>query len=151
MHDLNRRQFIVTTGCIGASLLTGAWPVAAQDAPENIIDIGLLSDFAKDGLSEKWERNGFFVVRMENRLFAPSARCTHQSIGRLLPGDNGAMICPMHNSVWDKEGYIEQGPATRSLPRHAIRLDAKKHVIVHLTKVFEEKEWGNAEAFIKLK
>ncbi len=50
---------------------------------------------------------------------AISLTCTHQGCTVQL-ADDGKFHCPCHGAVFDREGRLEKGPATRDLPRFQV-------------------------------
>lgn len=50
---------------------------------------------------------------------AVSLTCTHQGCTVQL-ADDGKFHCPCHGAVFDRQGQLEKGPATRDLPRFQV-------------------------------
>ncbi len=124
----------------------------AEGAEVEPIDIGSLSDYAKDGITAKYAEKGkFLVIRKEKRLYAVSTACTHKGAALSLPkADATELRCPKHDSVFRLDGTVAEGPASAALPRFGIGVNEKGHVIVDPRRQFERKEWGEAGAFIKV-
>jgi Rieske Fe-S protein len=150
MSELNRREFV-------AAAAACAFCVAC---PENIlaasaigpVDAGDVSAFKKDGVYDSLAQSqGFFMISSRGKLYATSSTCTHKANQVLIDAENhGQLKCEKHGSLFSLEGKVVKAPAKRSLPRYAIKLDAKKHVIVDPTKRFEEASWQDPASFVKL-
>jgi Rieske Fe-S protein len=157
MNDMTRRGFLfkaaATAVVISLPVLqTEAADAPAKPAPPNAgpVDAGLLSSYNRDGISDKFAHsNRIFIIRDGGKLFAASATCPHR--GALITLDNGNLHCKRHNSFFSIEGTVTDGPAKSSLPRYAISLDDKKHVIVDKSKSFKESQWDDPASFIDLK
>ncbi|CAN5565657.1 hypothetical protein BH09PLA1_BH09PLA1_26700 [soil metagenome] len=168
MSEVNRREFVVlgasvAAGCACAfccaEVLAGPDEKAATrpatrptggGGSAGKVDIGRLSDYSADGITEKFMRpNKFAVVRADGRLFACSARCTHKFSP--LRVRDGHFACPSHGSEFSVQGTVTHGPAKESLVRYAISRSAAGKLIVDTSKSFREKDWDKLEAFIELK
>lgn len=144
-----RRFFAVGSGC-ALACLCGARLVAAAETPT--VDIGVLTDFTDDGISEAFIKQGFFVVRHEGRLFAASATCPHKGNElRRDAADPGQIVCEGHGSTFDAAGNVAIGPATTGLVRLGIAVNDKGHVIVEPGKEFPQDEWSEKASYIEIK
>jgi Rieske Fe-S protein len=107
----------LATGCGGVPVLTrgvrgGRFTVAleefraaASEGDAIAVDVG----------------DGWPVLLMrgdDDRFFAVSSRCTHQSC-RVRPAAGG-LVCPCHGSAFDREGRVVRGPAQRPLPAYRV-------------------------------
>lgn len=150
MSDLNRREFV-------AAAAVCAFCVAC---PENLlaatargpVDAGELSAFTKEGIYDALSQSqGFFLISSKGKLYATSSTCTHKANQVSIDGEKaGQLKCEKHGSLFSLEGKVVKAPAKRSLPRYAIKIDAKKHVIVDATRRFEEASWNDPNSFVKL-
>jgi nitrite reductase/ring-hydroxylating ferredoxin subunit/uncharacterized membrane protein len=63
------------------------------------------------------------VFRAEGRIVALADRCTHRG-GPLHEGEvaDGCIRCPWHGSVFDADGRVRSGPATRPQPSLDVRV-----------------------------
>ena len=158
MSELNRREFILATGVAAVSLMS--LPVLqsaahAQAAPTSMptapVDVGLLSSFDKDGVTQTFSKkpNYLYIVRQDGKLFACRSLCTHK--GRPLTVKDTEFYCPTHHSEFSFQGTVTHGPAQTSLPRYAISTDDNGHVVVDCTKEFSEKNWDDAASFVAIK
>ena len=149
-NRLNRRQFLaVSSGCVlgacggVARATTGKLP---------LVDIGPLTDFAQDGISEKFINNDFFVIRHQGRLFAASTICPHMSnVLRRDPDDQTRIICSRHGSAFDAEGLATVGPASSGLIRLGIAVNDKGHVVVNPNQEFPQDKWTDKGSSIAVK
>ncbi|MBK6534342.1 MAG: Rieske (2Fe-2S) protein [Deltaproteobacteria bacterium] len=60
------------------------------------------------------------LARDDRGLYAYTAMCTHQRC--VVVVDNDGTRCPCHDSVFDADGAVTQGPATRALPNHPVQV-----------------------------
>ena len=158
-EQMNRREFVVLSSALAAGCavcgMCGADALAAPgDKPAaggaSKVDIGKLSDYAADGITDKFMRpNKFAVVRTDGKIFACSARCTHKA-SPLRKKDDG-FACPSHGSQFSVQGTVTKGPAKESLVRYAITKNDQGHLIVDTTKSFRERDWEKPESFVEVK
>lgn len=169
--DLSRRQATRTrrdvlsaglAGCAGCLLAgcsnktgpaatndTGDGASPAGDAPVlslGPVDAGPASAFARDGIHDAFARQGFFVVRRGRRLFAVSSVCTHQQV--ILDAGSDDLGCPRHGSLFTPDGDVVKVPARLPLPRHAVRVDGRAHLVVDTSVRFEKPQWDAAGAVV---
>ena len=171
MSEMNRREFVVLSsvvaaGCAacafcGAEALAGPGPTSNPTSKPTTkpgagatgpgkVDIGKLSDYGTDGITDKFMRpNKFAVVRTDGKIFATSARCTHKSSA--LRVKDGHFACPAHGSEFSVQGTVTHGPAKDSLVRYAITKTDAGNLIVDTNKSFREKDWEKPEAFVAIK
>lgn len=133
LANVNRRQFVVLT-CSAAAAATGCSSQPPENAPVVLrpasIDAGLAAAFAAEGVYDRFARQGFFVIRRGNDLFALSAICTHRTC-KLRAEPDHSFYCKCHGSTFDPAGHVTDGPATRDLPVLPTTVDAQGHLIVH--------------------
>lgn len=87
------------------------------------VDVGALTAFAA-GSWTLLRDNNLIVGRDAMGLFAYSARCPHQDCTVRQPDAAGAATCPCHNSRFDGNGRVLQGPASTELENYRVRLCA---------------------------
>lgn len=147
MPSLNRREFVVAAtaacACAVCPQLVGA------DPPPGKIDVGALSDYPSNVISDKFKKQyKILVVRNGDRIYSFTATCTHK--GGTVNLKNNQIKCPLHGSTYSERGTVTGGPATRSLVRYAISLDEKNRLIVDKSKQFAEKDWEDPASFVKV-
>jgi Rieske Fe-S protein len=162
---VNRRDFVATAAALAAAVTVctccgGAEALAETpstpgggNAPAagggNKVDAGPVTTYAKDGVWDTFAKsNRVLIVRAGDKLYAPSASCTHKNCAVRLKSP-GQLACPCHGSKFDNAGKPQGGPAKASLLRHAVSIDENQHLIVDKSKQFGEKEWDNEGAFVK--
>jgi nitrite reductase/ring-hydroxylating ferredoxin subunit len=157
MSEMNRRDFLLATGVAAVSLMSlpvlqpavlGAAPPKMPDKP---VDAGLLTDYSKDGVTQTFaiKPNYIFLVRGDGKLYACLSMCTHKYAPLTVKADE--FYCPRHKSEFTFKGTVTHGPADDSLPRYAISVDDKGHVMVDCTKEFSESKWDDPASFVVIK
>jgi Rieske Fe-S protein len=147
--QLNRREFVIGTLATGCGCVMGCAGQAMPPLPTGPVDVGTMSDYSTDGVTERWAAtHGFYVVRTAGKLTAISSVCTHQrcqvqpSHDTTHPGYG----CKCHGSRFTSAGAVVNGPATVSLPHLAISVDPGGRITVDSAKTFDEKHWGDPGA-----
>jgi Rieske Fe-S protein len=155
MADMTRRQFVVLTAAAAATLGCACGSAlcsqaeALDMAPSAPVDVGTLTDYSKDGITDTWVKsNRIYVVRENKRIFALDATCTHKNNPTKLR--DGTIVCPSHGSRFSPEGKVDKGPARRPLAHLGIKQDDSGKITVDPSKRFEEAKWDDAGAFIKI-
>lgn len=159
-QQLNRREFVVLGSAIAAGCALCACAADALAAPGKgdmagtggggKIDIGPMSDYSADGITDKFMRpNKFAVVRNDGKIYACSTRCTHKSTP--LKVKDGRFACPSHGSEFSPQGTVTKGPAKASLVRYAISKNDAGRLMVDTGKSFSEKDWETPDAFVEVK
>ena len=150
-----RRELLALTAaaaacaCAGCPLLQAT---ASAVPPPRVgpVDVGTPDDFPRDGIFDRWARDGFFLVRRSGRLYALSSTCTHKKV-RLVAGKGGdGFKCPRHGSHFDAAGNATKAPARKPLPRLAIGLDARGHVVVEPAARLDKRSEDRGAASLKL-
>jgi Rieske Fe-S protein len=73
---------------------------------------GTLRDYRKEGR--------FFLLADAGGIYALTAICTHRGCTVHAEGDEG-FGCPCHDSEYDRQGAVTQGPAQRPLRHFQVR------------------------------
>ena len=150
---MGRRRFVAgglaACACAGCPALRALAEAAAGGGGGggSPVDVGPVEDFKGDGIYAPRAAGGrFFVVRRGGRLYALSSTCTHRQV-RVVSKDGG-FKCPRHGSTFSADGKVTKSPARKALPRHAIELDANRHVVVDSSVSFGPDAWDDARAFV---
>jgi Rieske Fe-S protein len=127
---INRREFVVLT-CAMAAGCAGSFESNAPVTLKPVtIDAGLASDYAADGVYDRFRDRGFFIIRKSEKLVALSAICTHRKC-KLNAEPDHSFYCKCHGSAFDPNGKVTEGPATHDLPPLPTSVDERGHLIVH--------------------
>jgi nitrite reductase/ring-hydroxylating ferredoxin subunit len=145
--SVNRRQFVAAGAATIALVVLGQSNAHGQPASGGKVDVGTLSDYPNDVISDKHLKSDkLIVVRNSERIYAMSSRCTHK--GTNLGMKNGRIRCPAHGSVFSEQGTPVSGPAKSALTRYGISLNDKGRLIVDRSKSFGERDWDKPDAFV---
>jgi Rieske Fe-S protein len=149
-NEITRRQFIKTTTYTSGTLLvglavggcksegnptTGSPTATTPDGividlslPENQALLAVGGSLALD--SNVIDADGLLVVRnaIDNAV-AFSRRCPHQGC-QINPYVDNLSICPCHNSSFDLNGGVVQGPAKQALKSYPVTL-TEKEITIH--------------------
>ena len=148
-ESISRRHLLVLAGA-GACACAGLGGSVAHAADKSgTFDAGPLSDFG-EGIADTFANNDprIFVVRQEGRLFVSQSECTHKKC--VLKRTGAGYSCKCHRSKFNTAGVPEGGPAKTALPRYAVSLDDRKHVMVDLARTFDQDNWDDAAAYLKV-
>jgi nitrite reductase/ring-hydroxylating ferredoxin subunit len=149
--SLSRRSFVcVSCGC---GLALSALPPRASAAWGDPIEVGPLSSFSRDEISEKYLQNSFFVIRHNGRLYAATSSCPHEQNSLYVNTSNPEeILCSGHQSAFDFEGRPLPGGRTQdALIRFGIAVDDKGMVRVDTNKRFSPEQWEDPESFVPIK
>jgi len=147
MAEIDRRGFLALTAglCAACALGGNAFAAAEKSAP---VDIGTFDDFKADGVSDKFAKNHFLVIRSGGKIYASSNLCTHKGVPLTLKG--GEIMCTKHGSRFSNEGTVTKGPARDTLVRYAISVDEKGHLIVDPSTEFREKHFDDKKSYVEV-
>jgi Rieske Fe-S protein len=128
--SMNRREFVILT----CGLAAGCAAQPPENAPvrlrEVAIDAGPASDYAADGVYDRFRKSGFFVIRHGQDLKAISAICTHRACALAAEPDH-SFYCKCHGSTFDPNGKVTEGPAIHDLPLLPTSIDEQGHLLIH--------------------
>jgi Rieske Fe-S protein len=116
-NDFSRRRFCLLA-CTAATV--ASLPLAAEPPPPEpprgprrvtaetraTLTKGVIKDYRKPG--------GFFLIGDAGGIYAVSSTCTHKGCTVHLEGNTG-FGCPCHDSEYDLQGAVIEGPATLPL------------------------------------
>ena len=152
MSEINRREFVAGAAAVATSVCTMSClsgRAMADDAPagSTTVDVGPKTDYAKDGMSDKFVMsNHVLIIRENGKIYATTSVCTHRGADVAVQGD--ILHCPKHGSEFSNAGLVTKGPAKDPLIRHAISVNADGHLIVDTSKKFSQDQWTDAASFI---
>lgn len=106
------------TGSVGWIFLD-VWLAAGRFSTVHWNPVIRVADLPGDG-TFPFPQQRIALIRSEGRLAALSLECTH--LGCLVNAVDQGFFCPCHGSEFGRRGEVYSGPATRSLPWHAVRI-----------------------------
>jgi cytochrome b6-f complex iron-sulfur subunit len=135
-EPLPRREFLGLTSKIllGASALLGLGVLIRfldyQSEPPRPteFDLGPAEKYAPGSRTTIAEAQAI-LLRTENGFVALSTTCPH--LGCTVEATATGFVCPCHNSHFDQNGALLQGPATRSLTMLRVEQTAQGQLILH--------------------
>ena len=152
MDQINRRELLVAAAAT-ACLCAFGGTETAEAATTGPLDVGPLTNYAKDGITPTWlATETVAVVRNDGKLYATHGKCTHRgcTVKVDTTSPKPAYLCPCHHAGFDVEGKVLRPPASKSLERYAIAVDGKGHVIVDRSKTFDDTKWTDPASFIDM-
>lgn len=119
-----RRSFCALAGAFAAA---AALPRAnAQEPPPDLpedprrVTAETRASLPKGTIKDYRKQGRFFLVADARGIYAITAICTHRGCTVHLEGDAG-FGCPCHDSEYDLQGTVTQGPAERPLKHFEVR------------------------------
>ena len=125
---MDRREFLL----LAAAAVAVPKAAAGNPAAERLIDAGPLSDYASDGVYDRFRDEGFFVIRNGAKLIALSAFCTHRKC-KLRAESDHSFSCTCHGSTFDPNGKVTEGPAKRDLTALPTIASSRGHLLVKVS------------------
>lgn len=91
-----------------------------------------------------------WLVRSSKGFFALRAVCTHLGCPPHWVPEQSQFVCPCHNSRFDNEGALQQGPALRALERFEIYTTTTGHLALNLDQTYRRENggWKMPRAFV---
>jgi Rieske Fe-S protein len=129
MH-INRRSFLLVSATFAAGC-TAPGGFFSGGGKEQLVNAGPASQYLADGVYTRYRDLGFFIVRRGANLFALSSICTHKKC-KLDAEPDKTFFCPCHDSTFDPDGHVTEGPAVRDLPVYEISTDEKGNLLVKI-------------------
>ena len=148
---LSRRSFVC--GACGCGLAASAVASVARAAWGDPIEVGPLSSYMQDEISEKYLENNFFVIRHNDRLYAATSSCPHECNALYVNTQNKEeIVCSGHQTAFDAEGKPQPGGRTQEgLVRFGIAVNDKGIVCVDTNKRFPQDQWGEEGSYVAIK
>ena len=137
MSDIDRRRFVALAG---AALAATALPACASLVATPVTPVGgrirlALRDFpqlARPGgyvkLAPRGAATPVYVLVVDPGFAALSPVCTH--LGCLVDIEGAELVCPCHDSAFDREGRVLRGPAQRALRRLPAALTSEGDLVI---------------------
>jgi len=72
------------------------------------------------------ESSAWVILDQERRVTAFSPACTHLGCAYGWQADKKLFTCPCHGSVFNVQGDVLQGPATRPLDRYSTKVEGNR-------------------------
>lgn len=119
--------------------------------PKQSFRAGYPESYSLGEVSEIYkEKQGVWIVRESDRIYALSTICTHLGCTPTWMPSESKYKCPCHGSGFYKNGINFEGPAPRPLERFKITLSDDGEIVVDKTKKFQQEkgEWDDPESFI---
>jgi Rieske Fe-S protein len=110
-------------------------PPYGSNGATDTFDVSSLDADGKGLLTSTKGPDGFRIViirQSASTYIAMSARCTHASC-EVNPPNGGRLICPCHQSAFDLDGNVVQGPADRPLTKYTATYDPSKNTVTVTT------------------
>jgi len=110
-------------GHLAYALGVGVDTTVFQQLPSDWTDVMAQSRVSEEPTRCNADGVPIVVFRTEERIVALADRCTHRG-GPLNEGEvtDGCITCPWHGSVFDADGLVRSGPATRPQPSLDVRV-----------------------------
>ncbi len=134
---MNRRDFLkqAVKGVLGLSALLGAGGLfrflasPGEDIQQTEFDLGLAASYPVGSRTPIPEASSI-LFHTESGFRALSLVCTH--LGCTVTPTSEGFACPCHNSHYDGNGKVVQGPATKPLQVFPVKLTADGRLILTL-------------------
>lgn len=127
---MDRRTFLILGATFTAGCVSTPGGAALSSAKEDrVVNAGPAAQYLADGIYTRFRDRGFFIIRRGANLFALSAICTHRNC-KLDAEPDKTFYCPCHDSTFDPDGKVTQGPARRNLPVFTVSTDEKGDLLV---------------------
>jgi cytochrome b6-f complex iron-sulfur subunit len=113
----------------GLAVIRFARPTIADGFGSEIVAATLGRLPPADGAPLRNQAGRFYLIRNPEGLLAFSWTCTH--LGCTVPWApaEDRFHCPCHQSVFDRQGRVVSGPATRPLDVMPIRIDGRRVIV----------------------
>ena len=74
-----------------------------------------------------------YLGRDQDGVYALTSTCSHQGCDIAVQGsgDSAIFVCPCHNSKFDRNGAVRQGPANAPLVHFAVEIDGNGDITIH--------------------
>ncbi|MBN8655684.1 MAG: ubiquinol-cytochrome c reductase iron-sulfur subunit [Anaerolineae bacterium] len=124
---LVRDGFLYLSGALATGGLLRFLSYAPASEQKTEFDLGSVDDYPVGSRTSIPEISAL-LIHTENGFTALSLTCTH--LGCTLEPVSNGFACPCHNSAFDAEGNVTQGPAVKPLRALRIEITAENKLIV---------------------
>lgn len=97
----------------------------------------------------EFAKQNVILTRTSEGIAALGVFCTHRH--NRLDVENGSIVCPVHDSLFDLTGKPQSGPASRALPSYAARVDDDGGIWVDTSKTVKSGTLAELPAWAKPK
>lgn len=118
-------------------ILADMWAAGAHFSSAHWIDVASVDEVPPEA-AVPFPDARTALVRREDRLAAVSLECPH--LGCLVNAIEEGFLCPCHGSEFGPLGEVYTGPATRSLPWHALEARGGR-IWIHTGRKLPEPQW----------
>lgn len=117
-----------------------------KDKKEKWVKLADLAAVRNDSATEFAKQN-LILTRTSAGVAALSVFCTHRH--NRLDVENGTIICPVHDSLFDLAGKPQTGPASRALPAYLVKIDDDGTISVDTSKTVQSGTLAELPAWAK--
>jgi cytochrome b6-f complex iron-sulfur subunit len=136
--EINRRDFlkIAATGLLTASGLLGLGALLrfagyqTEPAPVTEFELGLAKNYPIRSRTVL-PNVPALLIHTEDGFSALSLVCTH--LGCTVEKNVDGFTCPCHNSVYDIDGQVMRGPASKPLKQLQIKIRDNESLVLYTT------------------
>ena len=119
---------------------------SGKDAKAQWVKLADLSAVRNESATEFAKQN-VILTRTSAGVAALGVFCTHRH--NRLDVENGSIVCPVHDSMFDLTGKPQSGPASRALPSYAARVDDDGSIWVDTSKTVKSGTLAELPAWAK--
>jgi len=117
-----------------------------SDSKSQWVKLADLSAVRNESATEFAKQN-VILTRTKDGVAAFSVFCTHRH--NRLEVENGSIVCPVHDSLFDLAGKPQSGPASRALPAYAVKIDDDGTISVDTSKTVKTGTLADLPAWAK--
>jgi len=130
----------IELGVVSLGFLFSGHKKGLNEASNNLLTIGNVSDFDMNSVSPF--RNGkFYLVRLKDGGFiAMSLKCTHLGCSVIWDENEKQFNCPCHASSFDMYGNVIDPPAPRALDMYPVIIE-EGQLQVNIAKPIKRREF----------
>jgi Rieske Fe-S protein len=138
----SRREFLKASGVVVALAMTGGTVLSGealaqrgadhdpfQALGKGSIDLGLVSSFKLNTMTDKISSAGVLISRTSDGLIALSSHCTHEGCDVHWQSDAKTLQCPCHRAEFSSAGDALRRPAREPLPRYPLTVKSERLMV----------------------